>query len=70
MVEDAMPVARWEFHSLAVMLVATHADDAEAEVARRYDAAQASDDRGQMVVWTEVGRLLDEVRAVKRVSDQ
>ena len=69
MVDDAMPVARWEFYSLAVMLVATHADDAEAEAARRYDAAKVRDDRGQMVVWTEVARLLVEVRSKKRTKD-
>ena len=65
MQEDTMPVARWEFYSLAVMLVATHGDDAEAEAQRRFKAAEARDERGTMVVWTEVGRRITDVRASK-----
>lgn len=63
MQEDTMPVAGWEFYSLAVMLVATHGDDAEAEAQRRFVAAEARNERGTMVVWTEVGRRIVKVRA-------
>lgn len=63
MAEDATPVAAWEFYALAVMLVASHGDEAEAEAARRFDEARAADDRGQMVVWTAVERACAKVRA-------
>ncbi len=58
-----MTVASWEFYALAVTLVATHGDDAEEEAARRFEAAKARGDRGEMVVWDEVGRRLPKVRA-------
>jgi hypothetical protein len=66
MAQDAMPVAAWEFYALAVMLVASHGDEAEAEAARRFEAAEAANDRGQMVVWTEVTGRLDTVRSDRR----
>ena len=58
-----MTVASWEFRALAVMLIATHGDAAEEEAATRLKAAEDEGDRGQMVVWTEVGRKLALVRA-------
>jgi hypothetical protein len=56
-------VASWEFYSLAVMLIATHGEAAEEAAAIRLRAAEEDGDRGQMVVWTEVGRKLPAVRA-------
>lgn len=58
-----MTVASWEFWSLANMLVTTHGDDAEEEAARRLCEAEAQNDSGQKVVWTEVGRKIAEIRA-------
>lgn len=58
-----MTVAAWEFYSLAAMLVGSHGEGAEEEVVRRFEEAQERDDRGQMVVWTEVGRKIAKVRA-------
>lgn len=55
-------VARWEFYSLASMLLSTHGDDAEAEAARRLYRAEETQDRGQVVVWLEVGKLLPGIR--------
>lgn len=58
-----MTVAPWEFYALAVTLIATHGDAAEWEAAIRLKVAENEGDRGQMVVWTEVGRKLATVRA-------
>ena len=58
-----MTVASWEFNSLAIMLVGTHGNDAEAEAIRRLEAATERDDRGQMVVWREVGKRLAKMSA-------
>jgi hypothetical protein len=55
-------VAPWEFWSLAVMLIATHGDDAEAEAQRRFDEA-GPDEGGQRVTWGEVLKKLPAVRA-------
>jgi len=45
------------------MLLSTHGEEAEAEVARRVHRAEESRDRGQIVVWMEVGKLLPTIRA-------
>ncbi|GAA0298144.1 hypothetical protein GCM10009087_04930 [Sphingomonas oligophenolica] len=60
-----MTVASWEFHALAVMFIATHGDAAEEEAAIRLRAAEEEGDRGQMVVWTEIGLKLPIVRAAQ-----
>lgn len=56
-------VATWEFYGLASMLLSTHGDEAEAEAARRLHRAEETHDRGQVVVWIEVGKLLPGIRA-------
>lgn len=58
-----MTVASWEFNSLAIMLIETHGTDAEAEATRRLEAATERDDRGQMIVWREVGKRLPDMKA-------
>ena len=58
-----MTVASWEFNSLAIMLIEIHGNDAEAEAARRLEAATERDDRGQMVVWREVGKRVPDMKA-------
>jgi hypothetical protein len=58
-----MTVASWEFNALAIILSETHGDDAQAEAARRLEAATGRDDRGQMVVWREVSKKLADMRA-------
>lgn len=45
------------------MILSTHGEEAEAEVARRLHRAEEVRDRGQVVVWTEVGKLLPTIRA-------
>ena len=55
-------VASWEFWSLAVMLIVTHGDDAEAEAQRRFDDA-GPDETGQRVTWNEVLKKLPAVRS-------
>jgi hypothetical protein len=55
-------VATWEFYALASMLLSTHGDEAEAEAARRLHRAEELNDRGQVVVWIEVAKLLPEIR--------
>lgn len=58
-----MTVAPWEFWSLATILIGTHGDQAEEEAAERLRVAEARDDTGQKVVWTEVIRKLKDIRA-------
>jgi len=56
---DAAPVAKWEFWSLAVMLIAAHGDGAEAHAAAQLEVAA---DAGARVTWGEVVKLLPSVR--------
>jgi hypothetical protein len=56
-------VASWEFHALAVMHLAKYGDEAEAEAARRLHRAEELQDRGEMVVWREVGARLPKIGA-------
>ncbi|WP_426265223.1 hypothetical protein [Sphingomonas sp. PWP1-2] len=61
--QQIMTVAPWEFWSLATILIGTHGDQAEEEAAERLRVAEAEDDTGQKVVWTEVIRKLKDIRA-------
>jgi len=45
------------------MHLAKYGEDAEAEAARRLHRAEETHDRGEMAVWTEVGKLLPIIRA-------
>lgn len=56
-------VAQFEFYVLASMHITKFGDEAEAEAARRLHRAEETHNRGDMVVWTEVGRLIPKVRA-------
>lgn len=58
-----MTVAPWEFWSLARILIGTHGYQAEEEAPERLRIAEAADDTGQKVVWTEVIRKLKDIRA-------
>lgn len=58
-----MTVAPWEFWSLATILIGTHGEQAEEEAAARLRKAEADNDTGQKVVWTEVIRKLQVIRA-------
>jgi hypothetical protein len=44
-------------------MIGTHGDQAEEEAAERLCRAEAENDTGQKVVWTEVIRKLKDVRA-------
>lgn len=59
-------VAQWEFYTLASMHVTKYGEEAEDEAARRLHRAEELEDRGEMVVWTEVGRLIPRIRADRR----
>lgn len=63
-----MPVASWEFYSLAVMLIGTHGDEAEEEAARKLAIATEQNRRGDMVVWREVAAKLAKIRAERAAS--
>lgn len=65
-----MPVASWEFKALAIMLIATHGDDAEAHAASRLADAEANNDRGEMVVWTDVIGKLAGIRAERAAKGE
>lgn len=55
-----MTVARWEFWSLANMVVSAHGSEAEAHAEQRLAEATRHGDTGQTVVWTEVLAILRE----------
>jgi hypothetical protein len=59
---DGAPVAAWEFTSLAIMLIATYGDDAEAHAQDRLDEARRSGNAGERVTWIEVVKRLPDVR--------
>ncbi len=62
---DAQPVARWEFMSLALMLIGTHGDGAEAYAEANLDAARTHGEAGERVTWSEVVKLLPEARLMQ-----
>lgn len=59
---DATPVAQWEFMSVAIMLIGTHGNEAEAFARERLDEALANGHAGERVTWGEVVKLLPAVR--------
>lgn len=65
---DSMPVAKWEFMGLALMLIGIHGDDAEAYAQARLDEAMdgGPDQAGARVTWGEVVKLLPEARLYPR----
>jgi len=63
-----MPVASWEFYSLALMLVGIHGDEAEDEAVRKLAIATEENNRGDMLVWREVAARLAEIRAERTAS--
>lgn len=65
---DAQPVARWEFMSIALMLIASHGDEAEAYAQAKLEAARAggADHAGERVTWAEVVKLLPEARLAQQ----
>ena len=58
-----MPVAKWELWSVALMLIETHGDDAEAVARLRLFQAEAEGNLGDTVVWEEIEKLLPNIRA-------
>ena len=60
-----MTVARWEFWSVAMMLIATHSDEAEYEAADKLEDAQARKHSGDILVWNEILIKIAEIRAEK-----
>lgn len=56
-----MTVAKWEYWSLATMMIATHGENALAAVKLRLAAAEANDAEGDLIIWAEVARRLPEV---------
>ena len=63
-----MIVAKWEYWSLATMMIATHGDSAPAAVKLRLAAAEANDDEADLIVWAEVARRLPEVLAEQALA--
>lgn len=64
-----MTVAKWEFRSLAIMMVASYGIEAEAEVVERLERAIAEKDSGQSVVWQEVLSLIPEIVAAGKARN-
>jgi hypothetical protein len=58
-----MAVAKWEFRSLASMMISTHGDRVEAAVAIRLAEAEVSGHAGDIIVWKEVAQCLPEIFA-------
>jgi hypothetical protein len=58
-----MAVAKWEFRSLANMMISTHGDRVVAAVAIRLAEAEVSGHAGDIIVWKEVAKCLPVVIA-------
>ncbi len=58
-----MTVAKWEYWSLATMMISAHGENALAAVKVRLATAEANDDEADLIVWAEVARRLPEVMA-------
>jgi hypothetical protein len=56
-------VAKWEYWSLATMMISAHGENALAAVKVRLAAAEANDDEADLIIWAEVARRLPEVMA-------
>jgi hypothetical protein len=56
-----MTVAKWEYWSLATMMIAAYGEDAPAAVKLRLAAAEVDDNEADLIVWAEVARRLPEV---------
>ncbi len=56
-------VAKWEYWSLATMMIATHGESAPAAVKLRLAAAKVNGDEADLIIWAEVARRLPEVMA-------
>ena len=65
---DASPVAPWEVTSLAIMLIATHGDDAEAHSHAQLEAAICNGHAGDRVLWSEVVKRLPDVRLMRSAN--
>ena len=58
-----MTVAKWEFWSVANMMVSAHGEDVHAAVALRLAEAELSGHSGDIVVWREVAKRVPEIIA-------
>ncbi|MDB5715211.1 MAG: hypothetical protein JWO15_2608 [Sphingomonadales bacterium] len=58
-----MVVAKWEFRSLANMMISTHGDRVKAAVAIRLAEAEVSGHAGDIIVWNEVAKILPDIIA-------
>lgn len=57
-----MTVASWEYWSVAKMLIASHGTDAESVAEENLETAFANGHSGNIIVWREIRRKIDEMR--------
>ena len=58
-----MTVAKWEFWSVANMLITTRGDEAEYVAADKLEDARARKHSGDILVWNEVLLKIADIRA-------
>ena len=56
-----MTVAKWEFWSVANMMVSAHGENVHAAVALRLAEAELSGQSGDVLVWRELAKRLPEI---------
>ena len=63
-----MTVAKWEFWTLANMMVSTHGLEAEAAAVERLQDAMERNHSGDILVWREVLKRLPEIIAERNAK--
>ncbi|UVO53043.1 hypothetical protein [Sphingomonas sp. SUN039] len=63
-----MTVAKWEYWSVANMMVSAHGENVHAAVALRLAEAKVSGHESDIIVWNEVAKRLPEIIAERSAA--
>jgi len=58
-----MTIAKWEYWTVANMLISTHGDAAEEKAHLRIAQAREDNEISDVVVWTEILAKIEEIRS-------
>lgn len=61
-----MTIAKWEYWTVANMLISTHGDAAEEKAQLRITQAREDGQPSDVIVWTEILAKIEEIRSQAR----
>lgn len=64
-----MTIARWEYWSVAKMLIATHGDGAELKARMTLEEARLAGQASEVIVWSAIVDKLAEISAEEREGE-